>query len=98
MTPLNHLAQGPNNEKLKELLHQHLEDRRKRKAIEACSETKAKMAELEQTLTGLVRLPDLKLQLQKWARGMLLDEKQRALDLGGRLLESSLQEGAASRN
>ncbi|KAK1314329.1 hypothetical protein QJS10_CPA06g00670 [Acorus calamus] len=81
MTPLNHLAQGPSNEKLRELLHQHLEARRKRQAIEACSETKAKMEELEQTLTGLVGLPDLKLQLRKWARGMLLDEKRRALDL-----------------
>ncbi|OUZ99958.1 CbxX/CfqX [Macleaya cordata] len=81
LTPLNHLSQGPGSEKLRELLHWHLEEQRKRRAIEACTETKAKMAELENAISNIVGLHDLKLQLRKWAKGMLLDEKRRALGL-----------------
>ncbi|XP_058085117.1 uncharacterized protein LOC131232711 [Magnolia sinica] len=81
MTPLNHLLQGPGNEKVHELLQRHLEEQRKRKAVEAFGETKAKMAELEEAMTHIVGLHELKLQLKKWARGMLLDEKRRALGL-----------------
>eukprot|EP00268_Persea_americana_P060711 TRINITY_DN7601_c0_g1_i3.p1 TRINITY_DN7601_c0_g1~~TRINITY_DN7601_c0_g1_i3.p1 ORF type:complete len:480 (+),score=103.85 TRINITY_DN7601_c0_g1_i3:173-1612(+) len=81
MTPLSHLSQGPSSEKLRVLLNWHLEEQRRRKAIEACSETKAKMAELEEALSNIVGLHDLKLQLRKWAKGMLLDERRRALGL-----------------
>lgn len=81
MTPLSHLSQGPSNEKLRGLLNWHLEEQRRRKAIEACSETKVKMAELEEALSNIVGLHDLKLQLRKWAKGMLLDERRRALGL-----------------
>lgn len=81
MTPLNHLSQGPGNQKLRDLLHRHLEEQRKRKAIEACSETKAKMEALENELSNIVGLDALKLQLRKWAKGMLLDERRRALGL-----------------
>lgn len=81
MTPLNHLSQGPGNEKLRKLLNMYLEEQRKRKAIEACSETKAKMDELEIELSNIVGLDELKLQLRKWAKGMLLDERRRALGL-----------------
>lgn len=81
MTPLNHLSQGPGNEKLRKLLNSYLEEQRKRKAIEACSQTKAKMDELENELSNIVGLDDLKLQLRKWAKGMLLDERRRALGL-----------------
>ncbi|KAK3041679.1 hypothetical protein RJ639_001489 [Escallonia herrerae] len=81
MTPLNHLSQGPGNEKLRELLSWHLEEQRKRKAIAACGKTKAKMDELEIELSKIVGLHELKLQLRKWAKGMLLDERRRALGL-----------------
>ncbi|KAF8407047.1 hypothetical protein HHK36_006172 [Tetracentron sinense] len=81
MTPINHLTQGPGNEKLRELLHWHLEEQRKRRATEACSETKTRMAELEEAISNIVGLHELKLQLRKWAKGMLLDEKRRALGL-----------------
>ncbi|XP_047307630.1 ESX-1 secretion system protein EccA1-like [Impatiens glandulifera] len=81
MTPLNHLSQGPGNEKLKKLLMWHLDEQRKRKAIEACSETKAKMDELEIELSNIVGLHELKVQLRKWAKGMFLDERRRALGL-----------------
>ncbi|KAG8376022.1 hypothetical protein BUALT_Bualt09G0019700 [Buddleja alternifolia] len=81
MTPLNHLSQGPGNEKLRDLLLRNLEEQQKRRAIEACSETKAKMDALENELSNIVGLHALKLQLQKWAKGMLLDERRRALGL-----------------
>ncbi|KAL0346590.1 UNVERIFIED_CONTAM: protein CfxQ [Sesamum calycinum] len=81
MTPLNHLSQGPGNEKLRDLLLRHLAEQRKRRAIEACSETKAKMDALENELSHIVGLHALKLQLRKWAKGMLLDERRRALGL-----------------
>ncbi|PIN19249.1 26S proteasome regulatory complex, subunit PSMD10 [Handroanthus impetiginosus] len=81
MTPLNHLSQGPGSEKLRHLLTQHLEEQRRRRAIEACSETKAKMDALENELSNIVGLQALKVQLQKWAKGMLLDERRRALGL-----------------
>ena len=41
-----------------------------RLAIEACSETKAKMDELEYELANIVGLHHLKVQLRKWAKGM----------------------------
>ncbi|KAL1356666.1 hypothetical protein HN51_008653 [Arachis hypogaea] len=81
MNPLNHLSQGPGSEKLRELLKHAEEEQRKRRAIEACSETKAKMDELEKELANIVGLNDLKIQLRKWAKGMLLDERRRALGL-----------------
>lgn len=81
MTPLNHLSQSSCSKKLRELLNRHLEEQRKQKAIEACSETKAKMKELENELSHIVGLHELKIQLQKWAKGMLLDERRRALGL-----------------
>ncbi|KAK7272691.1 hypothetical protein RJT34_29462 [Clitoria ternatea] len=81
MTPLNHLSQGPGTEKLRELLLWHLDEQRKRRAIEACSETRAKMDELEKELSNIVGLNDLKVQLRKWAKGMLLDERRRSLGL-----------------
>lgn len=81
MTPLNHLSQGPGNDKLRDLLLRHHEEQRRKRAIEACSETKAKMDALENELSNIVGLDALKLQLRKWAKGMLLDERRRALGL-----------------
>lgn len=81
MTPLDHLSQGPGNEKLRDLLLCHLEKQRRQRAIEACSDTKAKMDALENALSNIVGLHALKSQLQKWAKGMLMDERRRALGL-----------------
>ncbi|GAB4839210.1 hypothetical protein Ancab_028738 [Ancistrocladus abbreviatus] len=81
MSPLDHLSPGPGSQKLQELLNWYLEEQRKRRAIQACSEAKDKMDELELELSNIVGLDDLKLQLKKWARGMLLDERRRALGL-----------------
>ncbi|GAV82109.1 AAA domain-containing protein/Ank domain-containing protein/Ank_2 domain-containing protein [Cephalotus follicularis] len=81
MTPLNHLSKGPGSQKLSELLNWHLDEQRKRRALEACGETKAKMDELENELEDIVGLHELKIQLRKWAKGMLLDERRMALGL-----------------
>ncbi|KAM1389701.1 hypothetical protein ACFX13_018043 [Malus domestica] len=81
MTPIHHLSKGRANGKLRELLQWHYEEQRRKKAIEACSETKAKMDELESELSNIVGLHELKVQLRKWAKGMLLDERRKALGL-----------------
>ncbi|KAG9153189.1 hypothetical protein Leryth_020593 [Lithospermum erythrorhizon] len=81
MTPLNHLSVGPESEKLRKILQQCLEEQRRRKALESCGQTKAKMDILESELSGLVGLHELKLQLRKWAKGILLDERRLALGL-----------------
>lgn len=81
MAPINHLSIGPGSTKLRKLLECHLEEQRKKRALEACSETKAKMEELENALSDIVGLNELKVQLRKWAKGMLLDERRRALGL-----------------
>lgn len=81
MTPLNHLSQGPASQKLRELLNRHIDEQRRRKSIESCSEAKVKMAEFEAAMSGIVGLQGIKSQLHKWARGMLFDEKRRAMGL-----------------
>ncbi|KAK6248532.1 hypothetical protein QUC31_020097 [Theobroma cacao] len=81
MTPIKHLSNGPGSEKLRQLLHWHLEEQQKRRALEACGETKAKMDELEKELLNIVGLHELKVQLRKWAKGMLFDERRRGLGL-----------------
>ncbi|CAN0901583.1 Ribulose bisphosphate carboxylase/oxygenase activase, chloroplastic [Linum grandiflorum] len=81
MTPLKHISQGPGSEKLRDLLNRYLEEQKRRKAVEACSESKTKMDELDKELSNIVGLHDLKVQLKKWAKGMLLDERRRALGL-----------------
>ncbi|XP_074568126.1 uncharacterized protein LOC141824695 [Curcuma longa] len=81
MTPLNHPSDGASGEKLRVILMKHMEEQRKRKAIESCSEAKAKMDAFEVAISGIIGLHDLKMQLRRWARGMLLDEKRRAFGL-----------------
>ncbi|XP_010532858.1 PREDICTED: uncharacterized protein LOC104808764 [Tarenaya hassleriana] len=81
LTPLDHLPRGPGSDKLRELLRWHLQEQRRKRAVEACSETKAKMDLLEKELSKIVGLSELKAQLRKWAKGMLLDERRRALGL-----------------
>nr|GEX88881.1 AAA-type ATPase family protein/ankyrin repeat protein [Tanacetum cinerariifolium]GEX88905.1 AAA-type ATPase family protein/ankyrin repeat protein [Tanacetum cinerariifolium] len=54
---------------------------KERRAIKACSETQAKLDELEKELSNLVGLNELKLLFQKWAKEMLLYERRKALGL-----------------
>ncbi|XP_028555233.1 protein cbbX homolog, chloroplastic isoform X2 [Dendrobium catenatum] len=81
LTPLNHISQGHCSDELRELLDQHIKEQLKIKALKACDEAKAKMAQFEASLSNIVGLHSLKLQLHKWARGMILDEKRTALGL-----------------
>jgi len=66
---------------LLKLLSCHMEEQRKRKALMSCREGKA-MAEFEEAISQIVGLQELKMQLRRWARGMLFDEKRRAMGLG----------------
>ena len=79
--PLNHIPGGAGNEKLRQLLTRHMEEQRKRKAVMTCHELQA-MAEFEEAISQIVGLQELKMQLRRWARGMLFDEKRRAMGLG----------------
>lgn len=81
MTPLDHLPIGQGSEKLRELLRWFLQEQRKKSALESCGKTKAKMDLLEDELSNIVGLSELKTQLRKWAKGMLLDERRRALGI-----------------
>lgn len=81
MTPLDHLPQESSYEKLREFIRSHIEEQKKRRALAACNEVKFKMSELEVALAKIVGLNDVKMQIRKWAKGMLLDEKRRALGL-----------------
>ncbi|EPS58473.1 hypothetical protein M569_16341, partial [Genlisea aurea] len=81
MTPLGYLSQAPGNEELRNLLLERLRQQRRQKASEACGDAKAKMDALEKELSVMVGLTSLKFQLRKWAKGVLLDERRRALGL-----------------
>lgn len=71
---------GPTYERLRNLLSQHQVMQRNRKALESCREAKA-MAEFDKSISHVVGLKKMKMQMHKWARGMLLDEKRRAMGL-----------------
>ncbi|KAJ6795556.1 Uncharacterized protein M6B38_225315 [Iris pallida] len=81
-TPLDLVLQhGSGSVKLQEILNRYNQEQRKRKAIGLVGEAKEKMEEFEAAMSKIVGLQELKLQLQKWAKGMLFDEKRRALGL-----------------
>ncbi|VAI45949.1 unnamed protein product [Triticum turgidum subsp. durum] len=79
--PLNHIPGGAGNEMLLQLLIRHMEEQRKQKALMTCHEQRS-MAEFEEAISQIVGLQELKMQLRRWARGMLFDEKRRAMGLG----------------
>lgn len=79
--PLNHIPGGAGNEMLLQLLTRHMEEQRKQKALMTCHEQQS-MAEFEEAISQIVGLQELKMQLRRWARGMLFDEKRRAMGLG----------------
>jgi hypothetical protein len=53
---------------------------RKTKARKSCREAKA-MADFDESISHVVGLKKMKMQMRKWARGMLLDEKRKAMGL-----------------
>lgn len=80
-TPLDHLSQVSGSDIVIKLFEWRIEEQKKHRAIEACTETKAKMDELEVALSQIVGLNEIKSQLRKWAKGMLLDMMRRSLGL-----------------
>jgi hypothetical protein len=80
-TPLGHLPKSPSHQKLCDLIQKRLDEQMKEKALIACEGSRMKMEAIETQLQKIVGLHDLKLQLRKWAKGMLLDEKRKALGL-----------------
>jgi AAA+ superfamily predicted ATPase len=71
---LSHLPKSPSNEKLRGLLQAHLDKQQSNKGHHM-------IAALEAALKPIVGLEGLKLQLRRWAKGTLLNEKRRALGL-----------------
>ncbi|CAA6672892.1 unnamed protein product [Spirodela intermedia] len=81
VTPLNLLSKASNGGKLQQLLQRHAEEQRRRKALEICKDATAKMAEFETAMATIVGLEEIKSQLHRWAKGMLMDERRRSLGL-----------------
>lgn len=80
-TPLAHLPKSPSHQKLCALIQSHLDQQTKEKAMQACESAQMKMDTLEAELQQVIGLHDLKLQLRRWAKGMLLDDRRKALGL-----------------
>ncbi|KAK1313342.1 hypothetical protein QJS10_CPA06g00668 [Acorus calamus] len=68
---------------LQELKHQDiLEDALDLSKLEGCDEElKAKVLEVEQVISNIVGMSDLKLQLKKWAKGLIMDQRRRCCGL-----------------
>ncbi|KAL2500889.1 AAA-type ATPase family protein/ankyrin repeat family protein [Forsythia ovata] len=87
MVPLNYVPDILGNEELRRLLCQNVEEQRYSNYNEETrSGVQGILDELDRELSKIVGLHDLKVQLRKWAKGMLLDEKRRSMgiDLGPR--------------
>ncbi|KAJ0040353.1 hypothetical protein Pint_26728 [Pistacia integerrima] len=81
MTVLDHLSKIQESGKLRDVLLSHQEEQRKKKALEACSKEKETMDALDKELSYIVGLDELKMQLRKWAKSFLVDERRKALGL-----------------
>lgn len=87
MVPLNYVPDTLENQELRRLLCQNVEEQKYRDYNEDThSGVQGILDELDRELSKIVGLQELKVQLQKWAKGMLLDEKRRSMgiDLGPR--------------
>ncbi|KAJ0097235.1 hypothetical protein Patl1_27439 [Pistacia atlantica] len=81
MTPVDHLSKIQESGKLRDLLLSHQQERQKKKLLEACSKQKQRINALEKELSNIVGLDELKMQLRKWAKGLLLNERRKAIGL-----------------
>ncbi|KAI5074334.1 hypothetical protein GOP47_0010295 [Adiantum capillus-veneris] len=80
-TPISHLPKSPSHQKLCALIQSHLDQQMKEKAMQVRESSQLKMDALEAELQQVIGLHDLKVQLRKWAKGMLLDDRRKALGL-----------------
>ncbi|KAJ0096741.1 hypothetical protein Patl1_27416 [Pistacia atlantica] len=81
MTVLDHLSKIQESGKLHDVFLSHQEEQRKKKVLEACSKQKEKMDALDKELSNIVGLDELKMQLRKWAKSFVVDERRKALGL-----------------
>ncbi|XP_031287625.1 ribulose bisphosphate carboxylase/oxygenase activase, chloroplastic-like [Pistacia vera] len=81
INPVDHLSKIQESGKLHDLLHSHQEEQRKKRLLEACSKQKERMDALEKELSNIVGLDELKKQLRKWAKGIVLYERRKAVGL-----------------
>ncbi|KAJ0041110.1 hypothetical protein Pint_26730 [Pistacia integerrima] len=79
INPVDHLSKIQESGKLHDLLHSHQGEQRKKKLLEAGSKQKERMDALEKELSNIVGLDELKRQLRKWAKGILLNERRKAI-------------------
>ncbi|KAJ0097973.1 hypothetical protein Patl1_27427 [Pistacia atlantica] len=81
MTPVDHLSKILECGKLRDLLLSRQQEQRKTKLLEACSKQNERMDALEKELSNIVGLDKLKMQLRKWAKGILMNERRKAIGL-----------------
>ncbi|XP_044469538.1 protein CfxQ homolog [Mangifera indica] len=81
MTPIDHISKIQESGKLLDLLLSHQVKQRKERLDEACKKQKERMDALEKELSDIVGLDELKRQLRKWAKGILLNERRKAIGL-----------------
>ncbi|XP_044461374.1 protein CfxQ homolog [Mangifera indica] len=81
MNPVDHLSKIQESGKLRDLLLSHQQEQRKTKVQEAISKQNERMDALEKELSNIVGLDELKTQLRKWAKGILLNERRKAIGL-----------------
>ncbi|XP_031264305.1 protein CfxQ homolog [Pistacia vera] len=81
MTPIDHLSKIQESGKLRDLLLSRQQEQRKTKLLEACSKQNERMDALEKELSNIVGLDGLKMKLRKWAKGILMNERRKAIGL-----------------
>ncbi|XP_044511192.1 ribulose bisphosphate carboxylase/oxygenase activase, chloroplastic-like [Mangifera indica] len=81
MNPVDYVAKIKGNGKLLDLILPHQQEERQKKLKEACSKQKERMDALEKELSNIVGMDELKTQLRKWAKGILLNDRRRAIGL-----------------
>ncbi|XP_044460889.1 ribulose bisphosphate carboxylase/oxygenase activase, chloroplastic-like [Mangifera indica] len=81
MNPIDYVSKIQGNGKLLDLILPRQQEERQKKLQEACSKQKEKMDALQKELSNIVGMDELKTQLRKWAKGILLNDRRRAIGL-----------------
>ncbi|EYU27290.1 hypothetical protein MIMGU_mgv1a019137mg [Erythranthe guttata] len=79
MTPFKYLRAGLKNEELMKLVGQNIVAHQAYIFRGHYSKIKGKLDEFEDQLSKIVGLDDLKLQFKTWAKGIVMDDKRRAM-------------------
>ncbi|XP_044462073.1 ribulose bisphosphate carboxylase/oxygenase activase, chloroplastic-like isoform X1 [Mangifera indica] len=81
MNPVDYVSKIQGNGKLLDLILPRQQEERQKKLQEACSKQKERMDALEKELSNIVGMDELKMQLRKWSKGILLNDRRRAIGL-----------------